>query len=366
MKLVATEEQTALAEMARSWADAEGPVAHLRALREQHDELAWDRARYASMAELGWPAILIPEEHGGLDLGMAELAVVLEALGRNLTPSPLHSATLLGGTGLTLAGSPVQQAHWLPRIAEGDAIVTLAWSEHHHFDPNHFSTRATRSGQRWTLTGTKRHVADGHGADGWIVSARTEGGPALFLVEPGPGVATTRTWRVDGRNVATLQLDRATAERLPGADGVLRRLLDTATIGLCAEMLGSADGAFAMTLAYLHEREQFGVKIGSFQALQHRAVRLFVKIELARSAVLAATRLGDTDADTLSRYASLAKVRTSDAFVKVAEEAVQMHGGIGMTDECDVGFYLKRAQTTSALLGDPGWHRRRWARLGGY
>jgi len=366
MKLVATEEQTALAEMARTWVDAEGPVGHLRDLREQHDELGWDRARYASMAELGWPAILIGEEHGGLELGMAELAVVLEALGRSLTPSPLHSATLLGGNGMSLAASPAQQAHWLPSIADGSAVVTLAWSEHHHFDPNHFSTRATRSGQEWALTGTKRHVADGHGANAWIVSAQTEGGPALFLVEPGEGATTTRTWRVDGRNVATLQLDNAKAERLPGADGVLRRLLDFATIGLCAEMLGSAEGAFATTLAYLHEREQFGVKIGSFQALQHRAVRLFVKIELARSAVMAATRLADPDADTLSRYASLAKVRTSEAFVKVAEEAVQMHGGIGMTDECDIGFYLKRAQTTSTLLGDAGWHRRRWARLGGY
>ncbi|RMF11955.1 MAG: acyl-CoA dehydrogenase, partial [Candidatus Dadabacteria bacterium] len=233
-------------------------------------------------------------------------------------------------------------------------------------------TTATAAGNDWVLNGEKQFVLDGNVASLLIVSAQGPDGLQLFVVPAdADGVSITRIHPVDERNLATVQLDDVhvpAAGRLPGGADALLQALDLATIGLAAEMLGAADRAFAITLDYLKERVQFGVPIGSFQALQHRAARMFVQIELARSAVMSAAAEVDRGAepDAIARHASLLKVKLSEVLNLVACEGIQMHGGVGVTDEYDIGFYLKRARTAEMLFGEPGWHLDRFARLGGY
>jgi acyl-CoA dehydrogenase len=317
------------------------------------------------------------EKYGGADLGLAELAVVMEALGRHLAPEPFLSTTLLAGRALQLGGTEAQREEWLPGLSEGDRLLALAQQERRsRYDLCRVATRAERSGEGWSLTGEKIQVLDGASADALIVVARSAGaetdreGIGLFLVRAGAqGLAVVRQHRVDSRNAALVTLDGVAAEGV-GAEGqgaaLLEEVVDGATVGLCAEMLGSMSEAFERTLQYLRVREQFGVPIGSFQALKHRAAELFIQIELCRSCVMAAARAldaGDAEAQAL---VSLAKARCSDAAVLVGNEAVQMHGGIGMTDEHEIGFFLKRARVAEMTFGDAAWHRERWARRNGY
>jgi alkylation response protein AidB-like acyl-CoA dehydrogenase len=254
-------------------------------------------------------------------------------------------------------------------------VLTLAFEEAkgRGFDFARPKTRAARVGGGYALTGAKAQVLDGHVADAIIVTAMTDEGLGLFLVDPkAAGVRITRQHRVDSRNVAQVALEdvRVGADDVVGRPGeaepLLSSVLDRAAIGLSAEMLGGAEQAFADTVGYLKERVQFGVPIGSFQALQHRAARLFIELELCRSAVLAAARAVDDAPALVPQLASLAKARAADTFLHVAKEAIQMHGGIGMTDEHDIGFYLKRAQAAAVAFGDAAYHRGRWAALNGY
>jgi alkylation response protein AidB-like acyl-CoA dehydrogenase len=380
VQLVLTEEQELLAKTASDFVREHSPLARIRELRDRRDDVGFSRTLWKQMAALGWVGIRIPEEYGGAGMAMADLAVVLEELGRRLVPEPFLSTVLLGGELLQAGGSDAQKQLWLPRVAAGESLLTLAWQERcSRFDPCRIETSAAPDGDGFVLTGEKIQVPDAHVADAILVaarsggSARDEAGLTIFLIpRDAAGVAIARQTRIDHRNAGLVRLDGVRVGRDAvigevGAGGLLLlQGIDRATAGLCAEMLGAMSQIFDDTLQYLKTRVQFGVPIGSFQGLQHRAARLFMEVELARSATMAAVRAVDDEVPDLARLVSLAKARCSDAFVLAANEAVQMFGGVGMTDEYDVGFYLKRARVAEMTFGDAAWHRERWARLGGY
>ncbi len=380
MQLVLSEDQELLAKTAADLAAEHSPVSRVRRLRDSDDPDGFSRALWKQMAELGWVGIPFPERYGGADMGLADLAVILEALGRTLAPEPFLSTVLLGGQALLLGGSEAQQSEWLPGLVAGDKLLALAYQERaSRYDVRRVETRAEAAGSGWRLSGEKVQVLDGNSADVFLVSARVSGGAAdaagigLFLVQPGSeGLEIVRQRRVDSRNAALLRLDgvkvpESAAVGVVGEAGdLLERVVDRASVGLCAEMLGAMSETFQRTLQYLKDRQQFGVPIGSFQALKHRAAELFIQIELCRSCVMAAARASDQGEADAPALVSLAKARCSDAAMLVAHEAVQMHGGIGMTDEHDMGLYLKRARASELSFGDAAWHRDRWARLSGY
>ncbi len=380
MDLVLSEDQELIAKTTADFVKRKSPIARVRELRDTNDPVGFSRALWNEMAELGWVGIAFPESVGGAGLGFAELAVVLEELGRTLAPEPFLSTVLLAGQALLLAGDEAQAAAWLPRVCKGEAILALAHQEaRSRYDLSAVETRAEQAGAGFRLTGEKIQVLDGHVADAIVVVARTAGGPGeakgltLFLVPKGAaGLTLTRQARVDGRNAALVRLDGVSV----GADAVigardaghelLTRVVDRATLGLSAEMLGGMQQAFALTLEHLKHRMQFGVPIGSFQALKHRAANVFIELELAKSAVMASARAVDTDAPDFAKLVSLTKARCSDAYVLAANEGVQMFGGVGMTDEYDIGFYMKRARAAELTFGDAAFHRARWATLSGY
>jgi acyl-CoA dehydrogenase len=380
VQLVLNEDQELLAKTAEDFIAEQSPVSRMRELRDSGDPDGFSRALWKEMAELGWAGIPFPESYGGAELGLAELAVVMEALGRTLAPEPFLSSVLLGGQALLLGGSDRQKDEWLPKLVEGEKLLALAYQEQRsRYDLRRVATRAEAEGEGWRIRGEKIQVLDGAAADALVVVARTSGeetdatGISLFLLRSDtPGLSVERQHRLDSRNAALVGLDGVAvgAEDMLGAEGqggdLLEEVVDRATVGLCAEMLGSMVEVFERTLTYMRQREQFGVPIGSFQALKHRAAAEFIEIELCRSVVMAAARAVDEGAEDARKLVSLAKARCSDAAILVANESVQMHGGIGMTDEHDIGFYLKRARVAELTFGDAAWHRDRWARLQGY
>jgi acyl-CoA dehydrogenase len=379
MALVLSEEQELLQQTAREFVRERSPVARFRKLRDERDESGFSRALWKEMAELGWVGIPFPETYGGGGMGFAELGIVLEELGRTLAPEPFPGTVLLGGMAVLLGGSDAQKQALLPGVCAGERFLALAYQEAARFDPYAIETKAQSTRGGFRLSGEKLLVLDGQVADPLVVAARTAGSPGeregitLFLVDGNAtGLKRTRLFLVDGRGAARIHLDgvEVAAEQVLGEPGrggaLLDRVLDRATIGLAAEMLGGAQEAFDRTVAYLKTREQFGQKIGSFQALKHRAATLFCEMELSRSVVMEALRAVDRDAKNLAELASAAKARISDTYHGVACEGIQMHGGIGMTDEEDIGLYLKRARVAVHTLGDAAYHRDRFARLSGY
>jgi alkylation response protein AidB-like acyl-CoA dehydrogenase len=380
--LVLSDEQGLLQATAREFVAGRSSLKRIRALRDGGDPDGFSRDLWAEMGRLGWVGIVLPEAYGGLGLGYLELMVVMEELGRGLMPEPMLSTVLLGAGAVLLGGSDAQKAAHLPPIAAGTRLLALAAQESaSRYDLAHVETRAEAAGGGWRLRGEKIQVLDGHVADGFVVSARTAGGPhdadgvSLFLVPPdAAGVRIERQLRIDGRNAALVALTdvRVDSDAVLGPIGggvaLLGRVVDRATAALSAEMLGSMTAAFDMTLDYLKTRRQFGVPIGSFQALKHRAAKMYVELELTRSAVMHAHRVLDEGRDdaAVARAVSVAKARASDAFLLIGNEGVQMHGGIGMTDEHDIGFFLKRARAAAVTFGDAAHHRERVARLDGY
>jgi acyl-CoA dehydrogenase len=378
MRLALTDDQAALAKTAAAFASGRSPLSRIRALRQPGDPLGYSRALWSEMASLGWTAIPFAEAHGGAGLGLAEFVVVAEALGRNLAPEPLLSVTLAGRV-IGSAGNDAQRAAYLAPLIAGEKVIALALDEPRGRDPRRIAVRAETGPAHLVLDGTKAHVLDGFGADAFVVAARSFGEPddaegiTLLLVGAHtPGVRVVRQHRVDGRNAATVHFTDAhiaLADVIgPVGKGraVLDEALDAATVALAAEMVGGMSEALARTLAYLRERVQFGVAIGTFQALKHRAARVFVEVELARSAVTAAARAVDEGHPHRRAYVSAAKARASDAYVLAANEAVQMHGGIGMTDEHDIGLFMKRARVAELTFGDAAYHRDRFASVCGF
>ncbi|HXL99065.1 MAG TPA: acyl-CoA dehydrogenase family protein [Rhizomicrobium sp.] len=373
---VLTEEQSMLRDAAKSWVSEKSPVTAFRKLRDGGNPDGFDRAAWREMAEMGWAGILIPEEFGGVGLGYSTLGLVLEEAGRTLTASPLISTALTATTALLLAGNDAQKKEWLPKIAEGKAIATLAVDESAHHAPERIALAAKKSGSGYTLSGKKTFVLDGGVADLIVVAARTAGksgdksGITLFLVAGNAkGLTREKLKSVDSRGVANLTFDTVEGAVLGSVDNgfdVLDATLDRARAGLAAEMLGAAVQSFETTLDYLKTRVQFGQAIGTFQALQHRAAKMFTDLELTRSCVEAALSAIDRGANDVPALASLAKAKASDLAHLVSNEMVQMHGGIGMTDAHDAGLYLKRARAAEASFGGSSYHRDRYARLMGY
>jgi len=374
VQLVLTEDQEFIAKTAEDFVAEKSPVSRVRELRDNADATGFSRELWKEMADLGWAGIPFSEELGGADLGMAEFVTVLEALGRTLAPEPFLSTVLLAGQALRLGGSESQQKEWLPGLIAGDKILALAYQERSsRYDLACVETKAEPQGDGFLLSGEKIQVLDGHVADAIIVSAGTPGGVGLFLVRKGtPGMEVTRQSRLDLRNAAIVKLDGVSVAKsdlvgeISAGGDLLEEVVDLATVGLCAEMLGAMSEALDRTLEHLKTRVQFDVPIGSFQALKHRAADMFIEVELCRSAVMAAARAVDEEREDARKLISLAKARCSEAFVLVTNEAVQMFGGVGMTDEYDIGFYMKRARAAEMTFGDAAWHRDRWARLSGY
>ena len=379
MALVLSSDALMVRDTAMDFFPTKSPVKEFRKLRDSNDPDGFSRQLWQEMADLGWTGFLVSEDHGGSEFGLTGLAQVLEASGRTLAATPLIATALVGASALELAGSSNQKADHLPGLVAGETLFALALEEGPHHAPNRIATTATGAGSGFVINGQKVFVLDGHVADILIVAARTAGsrndraGITLFLVPAdAPGVSRTRNHMVDSRNAASIRFENvavgADAVLGPidgGADG-LEAILDRARAGLAAEMLGSASEAFDRTLQYLKDRRQFGVAIGSFQALKHRAAQMFCEIEATRSAVLAATTAIDDRANDAAALVSLAKTKASETLRLCGDEGVQMHGGIGMTDEHEIGFFLKRARVAEATFGNAAFHRDRYASLMGY
>ena len=380
MQLVLTEDQSMLARTASDFINQNSPVTRLRKLRDAKDERGYDLDVYRRMVELGWTAIPFSEEEGGLGMGMAEVVLVTEAMGRTLTPEPIIPSVVLAGRSLALGGSAQQKANWLAPLIAGEKVLALAHTRRNgRYDLTRAPYKAERAGSAYKLSGQATQVWGGQLADAYVVVARTSGqdgareGLTLFLVQAGTrGLSSERQQRVDSLNASQLTLegvelrDADVIGKVDDGYAVLSRVVDEATVALAGEMLGGMSDAFERTRVYLKERRQFGVPIGSFQALKHRAARLYVELELARSAVMAAARALDAQAADAAQLVSIAKARVSDAYCLIANEAVQMHGGIGMTDEHDIGFYMKRARASEMTFGDAAYHRDRFATLNGF
>jgi alkylation response protein AidB-like acyl-CoA dehydrogenase len=379
MALVLNEEQVMLKESAAGFLAEKASVAQLRTLRDSHSERGFSDDVWNEMTEMGWTGIAIPEAYGGLGYGYTGLGLVLEQAGRNLSASPLQSTVLVAASVIGELGSAQQKENLLAAIAAGDKLVSLALQEGAHHAPLQITLSAVAEGDDYVLNGTKVLVLDASAADTFIVIARAGGEPgdeaglSAFLVDAGtPGLKVERRSLVDSRSAGALVLEnvRVPAGHLLGEPGAawngLNRALDIANIGLAAELLGLSTEAFERTNAYLKERKQFGQVIGSFQGLQHRAAEMFAELELARSIVLQALHAIDAGEQDLSLYASAAKAKLCEVAQRVTNEAIQMHGGIGMTDEHEIGFFIKRARVVQHLFGDYNYHLDRFARLGGY
>ena len=379
MALVLNEEQAMLKEAAAGFLAEKASVAQLRELRDSGNEQGFSSDVWREMAQMGWAGIAIPEEFGGLGYGYTGLGLVLEQAGRNLSASPLQSTVLVAATLIAELGSEQQKQQLLPAIASGELLVTLALQEGSHHAPLQSAASAVRDGDEFVLNGSKLMVLDATSAATFIVIARTGGaagdeqGLSAFLVDAGTaGLTVARRSLVDSRNVGALVLDkvRVGAANLLGAEGQawpgLSRTLDIANIGLAAELLGLSAEAFERTVAYLKERKQFGRVIGSFQGLQHRAAELFAELELGRSIVLQALHAVDSGEPDLALMASAAKAKLCEVAQRATNEAIQMHGGIGMTDEYDIGFFIKRARVAQHTFGDYNYHLDRFALLNGF
>ncbi|MBS04502.1 MAG: acyl-CoA dehydrogenase [Gammaproteobacteria bacterium] len=373
------EEQTLIRDQAKAWASEQAPVQKFREMRDSGIESAFTPSTWNEMVDMGWPGMIIPEQYGGSGLGFQTFGLILEETGRQLTASPLFASALVGASGIILGGSDAQKQQVLPRIADGSAIVTLAVDEGPRHIPSRTSLAAGRTANGFSLSGNKAFVVEGAAATAFIVAARTSGSPGeadgitLFLVPADTdGISRTRLVTVDSRGYANVAFDGVEVSddvvlgSVDAGAGLLETILDRARAGVAAEMLGTAGQAFDMALEYLKTRVQFGQVIGSFQALGHRAADLFTEMELARSCMEAALQAIDNDADDVALMVSLSKCRTGEFLHHMSNQLIQIHGGIGMTDEFDAGFYLKRARVLENLYGNQAFHRDRFARFSGF
>ena len=379
MALVINEEQQMLKESAQGFLAEHAPLSEVRKQRDAGSAAGYADNLWSQMVEMGWAAILVPEAYGCLEFGHVGMGQIVEQTGRTLTASPLFATAVLGVTAINAAGSEQQKAELLGAIASGEITTALAVDETAHHAPAQISMNASKQTGGYRLVGSKRFVVDGGTADKLVVAARTSGaagdaqGISLFIVDrTAAGVEVERTAVTDGRNYANINFnDVEVAEAaLLGEEGTgfkaLSATLDVGNIYLSAELLGMAQETFDRTLQYLKERKQFGVLIGSFQALQHRAADWWSQIELCKSVVLKALQATDEGDKRAPALASIAKAKLSEVAELSTNEAIQMHGGIGMTDEYDIGFFIKRARPAQTLFGDNSYHTDRFAQLSGY
>ncbi|MEM7466158.1 MAG: acyl-CoA dehydrogenase family protein [Pseudomonadota bacterium] len=379
MQQLSDQDKELLRDSATRFFNEQMPVSAMREIRDQQHPDGFSREMWAGMAGMGWSGILVAEQLGGLALGHASMGIIMEASGRTLAASPLLSTAVLGANLVQKLATPEQRDSLLEKIISGELLCALAIEEHRRHCPNAIATTAEETSDGFVLNGSKNFVLDGHVADRLIVLARTSGahedcsGLSLFIVDAKTsGITIERAHMVDGRNAAKIRFDNvvcANACLLGEKDNAFETLdqcLDFARAAISAEMLGSISEAFDRTIEYLKLRTQFDVPIGSFQALKHRAAEMFCEIELTRSAVLEAQNALDEAHESSARLVSLAKAKASSTFERVSNEALQMHGGIGMTDAEEIGLFLKRARVAQQIFGDYEFHRDRYARLSGF
>ena len=379
MALVLTEEQSMLRDSARGLISDKAPVAHLRSLRDTKDATGFSRELWKAFAGMGFTGLLVPENFGGSGLGAVEAGVVMEEIGRTLMPSPFLSTAVLAASALTRGGSDAQKAAYLPKISDGSLLAALAVDEGAKHRPLQTKLQAVRSGNGFKLSGSKAFVVDGHTSDLLIVAARTGGsagernGLTLFLVDPkAKDLAVERTAMVDSHNAARIEFSNVevNADSVLGevdqGGALLEGLLNIGRGAVASEMVGLSEEVFSRTVTYLKERKQFGKLIGEFQALQHRAAELYIDIEITRAAVLKALQTLDGDFDKASASVAVAKARAGTTATRAVQEGVQMHGGMGMTDQFDIGFFMKRARVCQELFGDSNYHADQLARMKSY
>ena len=379
MSSVLSEEHVMLKDMAAGFFKEKAPVSLHRQLRDEDNIERFSRELWNEMVDMGWASIHVPEAFGGLEFGYRGVGIVMEEAGRSLAASPLLATVAMGASALVLGGSQQQKETLLPAVVSGELLLTLAIDEGPHHHPERIALAATADGDDYVLNGSKQFVPDASVAGKFIVAARTAGdagslaGISLLLVDADTdGVQISPRDMVDNRNTGLVTFENA---RVPAANllgevdrggDLLEQILDRGRVALAAEMLGSMQQAFEDILEYLKERKQFGQAIGGFQALQHRAAKMFSDIELCKSVVAEAFTAIDEGRGDIAEMASLAKAMVNDAYHNISCEGIQMHGGVGMTDEYNIGFYLKRARVAEQSLGSSHYHRARFARLNGF
>ncbi|MDB5630556.1 MAG: acyl-CoA dehydrogenase [Tardiphaga sp.] len=379
MALVLNEEQSMLRDSARGFISDKAPVAHFRKLRDDKDATGFSRDHWTTFADMGFAGLLVPEDHGGSGLGCVEAGIIMEEIGRTLMPSPFLSTAVLAASALNRGGSAGQKAEYLPKIAEGRLIAALAIDEGAKHRPLHTALKAARAGNGFKLSGNKAFVVDGHVADRLIVAARSAGAPGeregltLFWVDAKTkGIAIERTAMLDAHNAARITFDNVEIDadsvlgELDQGGALLDAVLNIGRGAVSAELVGVSEEVFGRTVSYLKERKQFGKLIGEFQALQHRAAHLYVEIELARAAVMKALQKLDENIETAAPAVAVAKAKAGTTATLAVQEGVQMHGGMGMTDQFDIGFFMKRARVCQELFGDSNFHADQLARLKQY
>ena len=373
MALVLNEEQLMLKDSARDFLQSRAPVSHLREMRDAGNTQGPSLELWSEMADMGWPAILVPEQYGGLGYGYTGIGIVLEESGRTLTPSPLLSTAMVGASAVVMAGSAEQCKTILPGVTSGEHLLALACDESGRHAPHTTNTKAAENGETYLISGKKVCVVDGHIANTFIVSAKTGDDISLFLVSAdAPGVTVEAFKLLDTHYAANISFDQVKVQRkdllgpLNAGAGILDHILDVGRVGISAELLGVAQEVFERTVVYLKDRKQFGVPIGSFQALQHRAAHLFGEIEMCKSLVIKALHTLDEKSGGDAELISLMKYKLGETAHLATTEAIQMHGGVGMTDAFDIGFFLKRYQILQNLYGDKYFHLNRFATLRDY
>jgi alkylation response protein AidB-like acyl-CoA dehydrogenase len=373
-----SDEQRLLTDSVNNFVKKDSPIERFRKQRDV--EPGWSKEVWSQMGELGWLGLPFPESAGGYGTGFIDAALVLERLGTTLVPEPYISSVLLGGMALCKAGDAGQQERWLAPMIAGKTTLALAYAESDsRFDSGHVGTRAEKKDGGYLLTGQKLWVLHGDSADQIIVSARTAGKPgdaqgvSLFVLDRSAKNLDIRTLKtMDGRRAAHIELRgvQVPAEaRLGAEDGaapLLEELIDLGAAGACAEGAGLLETVMEMTREYLCDRVQFGAPIGSFQALQHRAVDMFIELQLCKSTMLLAALKVDAPADERKRAVSTAKVQLTHGGQFVTRQGIQLHGGIGVTDEHNVGLFFKRINVLNALFGDAEHHVARFSRLPGF
>jgi alkylation response protein AidB-like acyl-CoA dehydrogenase len=379
MPLYHTEDQAMLADTARQFMADEGNIAkQLRHYRDINCKDGFGHALWKQFAELGFTGVLVAEADGGLGMGHVEAGIVLEEVGRNLTPSPFLTSSVMAATALGAASDELR-GRYLPGLLAGDSVFALAIDEGPKHRPERIACRAERAGNGFKLSGAKTFVVQGGSADMLVVAARTAGsdeddaGITLFAVpKDAAGLSVENARLVDSSQAAHVKLDGvqldadAVIGEVDGGREVLNRVVRAGRVGAAAESVGVAQGSFDMTTTYLKQRKQFGKLIGEFQALQHRAAHLYSELEIARATVIKAQQLLDAGSEKADLMVSVAKAKAGKAASLAVKEGVQMHGGIGMTDEYDIGLYMKRDRALAEFMGDLYYHADRVAKLSGY
>ena len=375
MPLYLTEDQVMLRDTARSFMAEEGAIAkQLRKYRDMNCKDGFGHALWRQFGEMGFNGILVDEADGGLGLGHVEAGILLEEIGRNLTPSPFLITAI--AVVEALKGTPLR-TRWIPGILAGETVAALAVDEGPKHRPESIAMRAERAGNGFRLSGRKQFVVQGASADFFVVAAQAEEGLTLFAVEKDvTGLDVEGVRLADSSIGARLQLDNVDVDadavigELGQGEAILSRVLSAGRAGAASELVGVGSAAMSMTVDYLRQRKQFGRLIGEYQALQHRSAHLYSELEIARAAALKAQQLLDAKeegtGDEAEAMVCVAKAKAGRVSTLAVQEGVQMHGGIGMTDEYDIGLYMKRDRVLNELFGDPNYQADKLARLKGY